>query len=75
MRFRHAWLLEVSQPPTAAAVAAFDDAENLAGVGVDHGRHSRLHPPPAVLAAEPARPSVAVLIDPKPADIKIVDVR
>ncbi len=56
-------------------VAAVDDTEDLAAVGVHDGRHPRLDPPPAtVLVAEPAHPPVAVLVDPDPTDLQVVDV-
>src|SRR5215208_6117491 len=54
---------------------ALRNAEDVAGGGVDKGRHPRLHPPPAVLVAEPTNPAVAVLIDPEPAHVQLVHVR
>ena len=58
-------------------VAAFDDPEHLPGGHVDYGGHPRLDSPPpvGVGVAEPADPSVAVLIDPQVAHVQVVDVR
>jgi len=57
-------------------VAAVDDTQYLAAVSVHDRRHPRLDPPPAaVLVSVPADPPVAVLIDPDPAHVQVVDIR
>ena len=51
--------------------------EDLAAVGVDDGGHPRLDPPPAppIWVAEPADPTVAVLIDTKPTHLQLIHIR
>jgi hypothetical protein len=55
-------------------VAAVNDAQYLSGVGIDNRRHPWLDSPPAaVLMAEPAHPSVAVLIDSQTTHRQLID--
>jgi hypothetical protein len=68
----------LTQPAAdSGGVATVHDPEDLTAVGVDNGRHPRLDPPPAttIWVAEPADPTVAVLIDTKATHVQLIHIR